>query len=131
MALVLSDENIEHFAESISALDKFTKGLSDGGEPLSKTLVSTEHICSKLSKIATELEKATVTKDGENKGLLESVTTSMRSIEEVLAELKLITNDLGPELRTFTRKVSGMGNDLEIIADSMAKLADRYGDPAG
>jgi len=127
---VLSDENLEHFNETLDSLNKFTKSLSNSSDPLANTLKNIEDISLKLANVISEVEKASVSKDGAP-GLGVRITNSLQGIEELLSELRALSGELGPEIRTFTRKTSGIGRDVEIIADSMSKLSDRYGDPAG
>ena len=127
---VLSDENLNHFKDTMESLDRFTKSLSSSSEPLSNTLKNLENISLKLSNVVSEIEGASVAKDGKP-GVGTSIANSLKSIEELLAELKLLSVELGPEMRAMTRTTSGISRDIEVIADSMAKLSDRYGDPAG
>jgi len=130
LTMVLSDDNLKHFGETLTSLDKFTKGLSSASQPLENTLKNIENISSKLSSLISEVEGANVSKDG-TKGIGSSLSNSVKSIEELLFELRSLTGELGPELRTFTRTTSGISRDMEIIADSVSKLSDRYADPAG
>ncbi len=130
IASVLSDENLSHFKETLDSLDGFTKSLSNSSQPLANTLKNIETISFKLSNIITEVEGASVSKDGQP-GVGVTVRNSLENIEQLLSELKIASSELGPEIRTFSRTSSGIGRDMEIIADSMSKLSDRYGDPAG
>jgi len=121
---VLSEDNMEAVAITLKSLGDFSSELASAAPALAKTVENLEAVTARASKA---MEKVSGTND--NEGVVNDLASAAEEMRILVGEVRKLTSEFGPSVRSVTRSVGRMQRDINSISSSVNNAADAYGDP--
>lgn len=121
---VLSEDNMESVAITLKSLGDFSSELASAAPALAKTVENLEAVTARASKA---MEKVSGANDDE--GVVHDLAAATEEMRILVGEVRQLTSEFGPSVRTVSRSVGRMQRDINNISRSVNSAVDAYGDP--